>query len=52
LIAGNIWTFTLNNVRLAAPKYDDGQRKFAVNFTGKAHATSATSKNPIGLVIT
>lgn len=51
-IAGNIWTFTLNNVILAAPQYDDGQRKFALNFTGKAHATSATSKDPISLVIT
>jgi len=52
LIAGNIWTFTLRNVRLAAPKYDDGQRKFAVNFTGKAHATSASSKDAIKLQIT
>lgn len=51
-VAGNIWTWTLRNVILAAAKYDDSQRKYAVNFTGKAHSTSATSKNPVTLVIT
>lgn len=50
--AGNIWTFNLKNVVLANPTYDYGQLKRAVNFTGRAYATSATSKDAITLVIT
>lgn len=51
-IAGNIWTFTLKNVLLAAPQYDDSQRRYAVNFTGRAHATSGTSKDELVLALT
>lgn len=50
-VAGNRWTFTLRNVVLAAAKYDDSQRKYAVNFTGKAHASSATAKDAMTLVV-
>jgi hypothetical protein len=50
--AGNIWTFTLKNVLLDVPSYDDGAANWAINWTGRAHASSATAKDEITLVIT
>ena len=51
-IAGNIWTLTIKNVLLEAPQYDDSQRRYVVNFTGQAHATSGTSKDELVLALT
>ncbi len=51
-VAGNIWTFSLANALLSAPRYDDSQRRYVVNFSGRAHATSGTSKNELALTLT
>lgn len=49
-VVGNIIETRLKNVVLAAPQHDDGGRKYAVNFTGKAHASSATAKDPLKMI--
>jgi hypothetical protein len=50
--AGNIWTWTLNNVLLDVPSYDDGSANWSLNWTGRAYASSATAKDEVALVIT
>lgn len=51
--AGNIWTFTLNNLILPAPDVDDSSLLYKAKFTGcRAHATTLTSKNELILAIT
>ncbi len=51
LVAGNIWKFTLRNCLLAVPVEDDSQKRMALNFTYKAHASSATAKDAITLEV-
>ena len=50
--AGNIWTWTVKNVIFDAPERDDGARKLSRRFRGKAHASSSSVTDEIGLVIT
>jgi len=51
--AGGIYTFTLKNVMLAKPQYDNSQTKRIVNFNGcTARSTSGTSKDAFKLAIT
>jgi len=52
-VAGNTWTFTLNDVLLPVPEYDDSSDRYALNFSGcRAYASSDTAKDEIKLVIT
>lgn len=51
-VAGNSWVFSLANVLLASPQYDDSQRSYSVNFSGRAHASSGTAKDEITLTLT
>lgn len=50
--AGNIWTWTVKQVVLDVPKYDDSARNYAVKMSGKAHPTADSAKDELGLVIT
>jgi hypothetical protein len=45
-VAGNIVECGLNNVVLVAPRHNANGRSYGVAFTGKAHSTSASSKDP------
>jgi len=52
-VAGNIWTFTIKNVRLNTPRIDYGNTKRVVDFgTSPAHITSATAKDDFKVVLT
>jgi len=52
-IAGNIWTFTLNNVQLASPTYDDSKNRYMCVFPESlAHASSISVRNEIVLALT
>lgn len=52
-VAGGIYTFTLNDIILSKPVYDNSGVKRVVSFNGnKAHATSGTSKDAITIAIT
>jgi hypothetical protein len=52
-IAGNIFTFTLNNVQIAAPTYDDSKNRYMCVFPESlAHATSITVRNECILACT
>jgi hypothetical protein len=52
-IAGNIWGFTMNNVQLAVPTYDDSRNRYMLSFgESLAHATSITTKDEISLLLT
>lgn len=52
-ITGNIWTFTLNNVQLAAPTYDDSKNRYMCVFPESlAHATSILVRDECVLAIT
>ena len=50
--AGNIWTWTLKNVQVDMPTYDEGGTRRAVRFTGNANATSTTTRDEVSLVLT
>lgn len=51
-VAGNTWTLTARNVQNDPPKYNDSQKKWSTNWTWKAHASAATSKDSVTLAIT
>jgi hypothetical protein len=52
-IGGNIWTFTLNNVQIAQPSYDDSRNRYMCVFPeSMAHATSITVRDEITLALT
>jgi hypothetical protein len=52
-IAGNIWTFTLNNVQVAQPTYDDSRNRFMCVFPESlAHASSITARDEVVLALT
>ena len=52
-VAGNIWTWNLNNCILGAPDDDDSERKWGVGWgSGQAFSTSITSLDEISLVLT
>lgn len=51
--AGNIWTFTLNDVQLNGLTYNDSSRRWQMGFGGSsANASSITAKDELTLVIT
>jgi len=51
-VVGNIWIWYMKGFQLAAPTYDDGQRRFKVNFNGsRGFGTSITALNEIALHI-
>jgi hypothetical protein len=53
VIAGNIWTFTLNNVQVQPPAYDDSRNRFMCSFPeSMAHASSIAVRDEMKLVIT
>jgi hypothetical protein len=52
-VAGNIWTWTLKNVKLPIPSVDYGSNRRSLTFSGcRAHDTSIGSKDALALVIT
>ncbi len=52
-IAGNIWTWTLKNVKLPMPTLDYGGNRRSLTFSGcRAHDTSIGAKDALKLVIT
>ena len=52
-VAGNIWTWTLKNVKLPAPTQDYGGNRLSLGFSGcRAHDTSIGAKDALKLVIT
>lgn len=50
--SGNIWTFTLNDIFLNPPTFDDSQSRRIVQFSGTCYATSGTAKDSFKLAIT
>jgi len=51
-VAGNIWTFTLNDILLNPPTFDNSGSRRIVNFSGRCYATSGTAKDCFKLVVT
>jgi Phage tail tube protein len=52
-IAGNIWTFNLANVQVAAPTYDDSKNRYMCVFPeSMAHATTILVRDEIVLALT
>lgn len=52
-VAGNIWTFTLNDVQLNGMTFNDSSRRWQLGFGGSsANASSITAKDELTLVIT
>ena len=52
-IAGNIWTFTLNNVQLATYELNDQQLRFTLDMgESRSYSTDLTSLDELELVIT
>lgn len=53
VVAGNIWTFTINDVRLNTPRYGYDQTKRTVEFgTSPAHISSSTAVDDLIIVCT
>lgn len=51
-VAGNIWKWTLKNVQLEAPTYEDGDIRFSLNFgESMAHASSLALRDELVLEI-
>lgn len=52
-VAGNIWTFTLNNVQLTTYELNDQQLRFSVDMSeSRSYSTDLTSLDELTLVIT
>jgi hypothetical protein len=52
LIAGNKWLLGLKGIQLASPTFDDGQRRFRLNFgDSEAHGTTISSLDEVTLTI-
>ncbi len=52
-VAGNIWTFSLNNIQLAAYELNDQQLRFTVDVAeSRSYSTTLTSLDEMSLVIT
>lgn len=51
-VAGNTWTFTMNNVMLGTQNYEEPGDRYTVQFNGcRCYATTLTSKDELSLLI-
>lgn len=52
-IAGNIWTWTLSNLQIAQPTYDDSRNRYMCVFPeSMAHASSIVLRDELSLALT